>query len=288
MHGLLHHLAGLGGKAQGRHDETVAVGDERAFAPFVLAAGNIMKHRHRRRDERRFGEACPDMFRRSLDGGVDRVQVESRRISHVAGHHRTLEKMDVVHVLDDPRCIIDVGKIGFAVAVGLDIDNMDGGASGAIMHPRSGEQHVVLRILPIKRDVPSRLGKHVVDKRAREADPPIITCNRAGGGHECDPRLRRLTEADFLEDLVHGLIDGTDRIIVKRTILATGEAGPNRTQLCGEWRRAFHAAGGPAAGTSRGCGKWGKQTSDHVAVSCSLGRARGAPALPWGRTSVSG
>ena len=162
--------------------------------------------------------------------------------------------MDVVHLLDDAGRVIDVGKVGFAIGVVLDIDHMDSRPGRAVMHTRAGQQHVVLRVLAVKRDISRRLGQHVVDKRPREADTPVIARDGTDGRHIGDARVGRLAQADFLEDLMHRIVDRGHRRVIQRAVLAAGKAGTDRTQLLGQRCSPHGAPCGAATGTAGGLG----------------------------------
>ena len=209
-----------------------------------------MKHRDCRREEGCLGETGADMLGRALHRRIDSVEIQRRRVGDITRHHRTLEEMDIVHILDDPRRVIDVGKIGFAIAVVLDINDMDRRTGGAEMNARTGQQHVVPWILSVQRDISRRHCQHVVDKRAREAHTPVITGNGTSRRHTGNPAVRRLAEADFLEDLIDRAVDGPNRRIIKRAILTTCQAGPDRSQFRRQRCGAFHTASGAATGAA--------------------------------------
>ena len=280
LHRLFHHLAGFGGKAQWRHHEAVAVRDERAGTPLVLATGNVMEHRHSRSDIGCFGKTGSDMLGRSLHRRIDGIEIESCRILDVARHHRPLEKMYVVHLLNDAGRVIDVGKVGFAIGVVLGIDDMNSRPGSAVMHARTRQQHVMLRVLAVKRDISRRLGQHVVDKRPREADTPVIAGDGTDGCHIGDARVGCLTQADFLENLVHRIVDRGHRRVIQRPVLTTGKAGADRTQLLRQRSCPYSAPRSAASGPTGRLRDRGKEMLHHR----TLLVVRGAPAQISGRT----
>ena len=77
------------------------------------------------------------MLGRSLHRRIDGIEIERCRVLDIARHHRPLEEMDVVHLLDDAGRVINVGKVGFAIGIVLDIDNMNSRPGRAIMHARA-------------------------------------------------------------------------------------------------------------------------------------------------------
>ena len=76
------------------------------------------------------------------------------------------------------------------------------------MYPAAGQQQIMLRVLTMQRDVPRRLGQHVIDQRPRKADPAIITGDGTSRCHITNTGFRRLAETDFLKDLVDRRING--------------------------------------------------------------------------------
>ena len=82
------------------------------------------------------GKADPNMFGRALDRRIDSIEIKIGRIGDIAGHHRALEKMDIIHLFDDTRRIINIGQIGFAIFILGNINNMNRGTRRAIMHAR--------------------------------------------------------------------------------------------------------------------------------------------------------
>ena len=92
----------------------------------------------------------------------------------------------------------------------------------------------MLGVLAKERDVARRLFQRVLDKRPREPDPAIITGDGPHRGHIGNAGIRRLAEADFLQDLIDRLIDGLYRGVIKRTVLPAGKTGADRTQFLGQ------------------------------------------------------
>ena len=106
----------------------------------------------------------------------------------------------------------------------------------------------------MKRDIARRLGQHVVDKRPREADTAVIARDGTDGRHIGDARVGRLAQADFLEDLVHRIVDCVHRRVIQRAVLAAGKAGTDRTQLLGQGCSPHGSPRGSASGTAGGFG----------------------------------
>ena len=200
-----------------------------------------MQHRDGRCQKRCLGKAGTYMFGRAFDSGINRVQVKCCRISYIARHHRTLKEMDIVHILDDARGIINIGQPRLAIVVRLDINDMNRRPGGAIMHPAARQQQIMLRVLTMQRDVARRLGQHVIDQRPRKAYPAIITSNGTSRRHVTNTGFRCLAEADFLQNLVDGRINGLDGCHIQRSVLATGKTGTYRPQFFSERGGPFHA-----------------------------------------------
>ncbi|CAI8217493.1 MAG: Uncharacterised protein [SAR116 cluster bacterium] len=94
-----------------------------------------MKHSNRRRHKGGFGKTRADMLGRTFYRRIDCIEVKRIRLGNIAGDHRALEEMDIVHLLDNARRIIDVGQIGFAVGVAFHINHMNRRAGRTVMHP---------------------------------------------------------------------------------------------------------------------------------------------------------
>ena len=105
----------------------------------------------------------------------------------------------------------------------------------------------MLGVLPVQGNITRRLFQRVIDKRTRKPHPPVIPGNGTNGRHIFHTRFRRLTEANFLKDLIDGVIYGLDRGVIKRTILPACKARPDGTQLFGERSGTDSPARGTAA-----------------------------------------
>ena len=147
------HAAGVLGEFHRRHDEAVGVGDEGPGAEILLAACDGVEHLQCGRDVLAHGEGRADMFRRAHHAGVERVEVHIERVGNVARHHRPLEEMDVVEPVDDARGVVDVLQQRLAVFALLDVDEMNRGARRAVMHALALDQHVVLGVLAVQREI---------------------------------------------------------------------------------------------------------------------------------------
>ena len=75
------------------------------------------------------------MLRRAGQTGVERVRVHVEIVDHVAADHRPLEEVDVVEVMGEPRGVMEIPGGGVAIIAGQRVDDMDGGARRAEMHP---------------------------------------------------------------------------------------------------------------------------------------------------------
>ena len=155
----------------------------------LLAACDRVEHLQRRRDVLAHGEGRADMFRRAHHAGIERVEVHIERVGNVARHHRPLEEMDVVEPVDDARGVVDVLQQRLAVFALLDVDQMDRGAGRAVMHALALDQHVVLRILAVQREIARGAFDRVLDQARVENG-----CARRGYGSRrraSAPRCRR-------------------------------------------------------------------------------------------------
>ena len=83
-----------------------------------------------------FGKADANMFCCSFDRRIDRIEIQIGRIGNIARNHRTLKEMDIIHLLDNPCSIINIGKVGFAIFILGNINNMNRRTRRAIMHTR--------------------------------------------------------------------------------------------------------------------------------------------------------
>ena len=156
-----------------------------------------MQHRNDGGHEFRFGKAGADMFCRTLYRRIHCIQIHCARIFNIAGHHRTLEEMDIVHFINDARGIINIGQIGFAVRIIMHIDHMHRRTCGAVMHARTRQQQIMLGVLTTQGDITRRNFQSVFDQCPRKTNPAVITCNRARFDHIFNARFWRLTEANF-------------------------------------------------------------------------------------------
>ena len=96
-----------------------------------------MKQLNRRPHMMGLGKAHPHMLGCALYRCVDGVEIKIAWIFDITCHHGTLKEMDVIHLFDNTRGIINVGQIGFAVVITDYIYNMYRGPGGTIMHTRS-------------------------------------------------------------------------------------------------------------------------------------------------------
>ena len=136
MHRLFHHQTGFSGKPKWRHDKAIAVRHERTRPPFIFATSNAMQHFKNWFHKFSFGKADANMFCCSFDRRIDRIEIQISRIGNIARNHRTLKEMDIIHLLNNPRSIINIGKVGFAIFILGNINNMNRRTRRAIMHTR--------------------------------------------------------------------------------------------------------------------------------------------------------
>ena len=137
MHRFFHHQTGFSSKPKWWHDKTIAVRYKWTRPPFIFAASNAVQHFKNRLHKFSFGKADANMFCCSLDRRIDRIEIQIGRIWDIACYHRTLKEMNIIHLFDNPRRIINIGKIGFTIFILGHINNMNRCTRCAIMNTRS-------------------------------------------------------------------------------------------------------------------------------------------------------
>lgn len=123
---FLHHQTGLGGEFHRWNDETVGVGHERPFAPFILAARNQMQQLHCRFDVARVGEGGTDVLLGARAAGVDGVEVHLQIVGNIAAHHRALHEVDIVQCVADPGGVMQILHGAITIVAAVDVDHMHG------------------------------------------------------------------------------------------------------------------------------------------------------------------
>ena len=183
--------------------------------------------------------------------GVERVEVHFERIGDIARHHRPLEEMDVVEAVDDTGGIVDVLQQRLAVFALLDIDQVNGSARGAVMHPLALDHHVVFGILAMEGEVARRPFDRIEDQGARETDAAIVAVGGAGLGQRIDAGRDGIGEADRLQQCQHRLVDALAIIALERTVAAALETGAHRSDVVGQGRCPHGAARFASTGPAR-------------------------------------
>ena len=250
LHAGFEHAAGVLGEFHRRHDEAVGVGDERPGAEILLAAGDRVEHLQRRRDVLAHREAGADMLGRAHHAGVERVEIHLERIGNVARHHRPLEEMDVVQPLDETRGVVNVLQQRFAIFALLDIDHMHGSTRRAVVDALALDQHVVLGVLAVQREMPRRVLDRGQHQPARKADAAVVAVVRADARQRFDAARNRIGEADRLQKRQHRFVDALEVVLAQRLVPAAFEAGTHRPDVVGQRRRPhgpprFAPAGAP-------------------------------------------
>ena len=248
---LFHHLTAFGGKLHRWYDKAIGVAHERPLAPFVLTAGDHVQHLQRRAHMMRFGEGGPDMFQRAGRAGIDGVQIHLEIVGDVAAHHRALQEVDIVEHIGDPRRIMQVLHCALAVIAPLHIDHMHRGPGGAVMHAGPRKAQVMGRIAAAEGDFPIGLGQHVLDQRARKAQPPVLALNGADRGENFNPAFRRVREADLFQSVQRGLMDTFDPLLGQRAVHPALHARTYRALIV---RRSGGAQGAAGGATARAAG----------------------------------
>jgi hypothetical protein len=147
------------------------------------------------------------MLRGSATAGIERVQIHLEIVDDVAADHGALEEMHIVERMGEPRRVIKILRGGFAVAPVLDIDHMHRRTGCAEMHPCSRQVEIEFRVPAKQHEIPLGHCQHVFDQGTRKPDPPVITEDGPGLGHDFDARGRSLRQADGFQRIKCGFVN---------------------------------------------------------------------------------
>ena len=75
----------------------------------------------------RLGKANPNMFGCALDRRINSIEVKVAWIGDVTRYHWALKEMDIIHLFDNARGVINISQIGFAIVIADHVNNMNRG-----------------------------------------------------------------------------------------------------------------------------------------------------------------
>jgi hypothetical protein len=196
------------------------------------------------------------MLRGRGNGGVTGIEIHLERVRDVARHDGALEKVDVLHHIDDAADVEQVLDRRFAVP-GARVDHVDGGAGRAEIAALAPGLEVVTRVLRVQHEMPGSLGQRVLDQRGGEQQTTVVIQRAASAGQVLDAAFRSVGQADLRQEPQGRPVDLLD-VIRRQGLVTPGfHAGLHGTEMVGQGARALRPAGvapGRPASRDRGIG----------------------------------
>ena len=188
------------------------------------------------------------MFGRACRAGVDRVHVHFKVVGNVAADHGTLDKVDVVQPVADPRGVVQILHRAFAVAASVGFHHMHSSTGGAVVHAGARQVQIMQPVAAVQGQGAVGARDRVLDQRAGKADAPVGTLDGPRSRQIGHTGQRRVCQTDAFQRVQCGAVDAQDIRIAQRFVLATGHAGADGAQVVGQRGRACRTARGAAAG----------------------------------------
>ena len=113
------------------------------------------------------------MLAGTRQAGPGRIHLHGLRILDIARHHRPAEEMDMLHLLDDPRSSMNIGKGRRAVAMCIEIENLRRSATCAKVNLGATKHKVTPAISSMKGDLGRQCREAAVHKLWRKQKAAI-------------------------------------------------------------------------------------------------------------------
>ena len=153
----------------------------------------------------RQGRRHANMLGRAGQAGERGVDLQRQHIGHVAGHQRTREKVHVLQRVHQARRVIQVAQGRLAVGAGVEVDDHRRRTTRAHMHPGTGQQQVVARVLATQHHLPWQRFQATPDQGSRKQQAARRGQRTARPRDQCDDTGRRVGQAGVGQDLQRGL-----------------------------------------------------------------------------------
>ena len=109
-----------------------------------------------------------DVLGRAMYRCVASIEIHLTRVFEIPWHHRSLEEMDVLHPVNQSRCIVKIRNSGIPIRPFFYIDHMHGCACGAEIHSLATQVKVIPLFLTMKYDSARSTCHRILDKRPRK------------------------------------------------------------------------------------------------------------------------
>jgi hypothetical protein len=110
------------------------------------------------------------------------------------------------------------------------------------MHALALHDHVVARVLPVKREMARSVPDRGKDEVARKAQAAVRAKFRAGAGAGLDTAWNGVGEADRLEDRQDGFMDTLDIVLAERPVFAALQTWADGADVVGKRGRSQRPA----------------------------------------------
>ena len=176
----------------------------------------------------RLNETRPNMFGSTCDSGVAGVEIHLGGIFNIPQHHGTLEEVDMLHLVDDACCIVEILCRRLAVLSLDGINDVHRSPCRPKVRATSIQIQVIARILAIQRDVLGTLGQGLIHQGPRDQQSFILGIGTAGRRYPLNDRRQRISKADGLKRLKRCLMNPLHFLLGQRLITPALQTRTNR------------------------------------------------------------
>ena len=228
--------------------------DERTLTPFLLPAGDQLEHVDSLIGMLRRHKTGAYMFARTNDGGIQGIEVHFARFFDIANNHRSLEKVYVLHRINDTGCIVQIPEGGVAVPSVDRVNNVDCRTRRTEVGSATTELHIMPRVLTRQNNVACSRGNGILDERFWKEQAPVFGRRTACPDDQFPAGRNGVGNSDLRKRFQGCLVNTLDFGFGERLVPTARLTRPDCPFLLGKRHSAQCPSGCPAAhatGTGR-------------------------------------